>query len=174
VPLGKTPVHFKGAVEFETYRIFDPEEICRMIESSPLTQNRAIISFLAQSGQRTGTVAVLRYGHVRQQMEKGVSPVVVEVNGVLSNEKGINVNKGRVLYQFAIGKQTVEFVKRSIKQRQDRGETIDDDSWLFRGHGRVVTRPDGKKIWSGKVRFDMRGRPIAGATITKIFYTAAA
>src|SRR5207245_588375 len=159
---------------FETYRIFDPDEISGMIQSSPITKNQAIISVLAQSGQRTGTVAALRYGHVRPQIEKGVNPVIVEVNGVLLNEKGVNVNKGRVHYQFAIGKQTVEYVKRMIKQRQDRGETIDDDSWLFRGQGRVVTRLDGKIIRAGKTRFNMRGRPISGARIKDIFYASAA
>jgi hypothetical protein len=89
------------------------------------------------------------------------------------SEKGVNVNKGRRAYQFAIGKQTVEYVRRMVKQRQDRGETIDDDSWLFRGQGRVVTRADGKVIRSGKIRFAMRGRPIAPTTIINIFYAAA-
>ncbi len=156
VPLGKTPRHFKGVVQFETYRIFEHDEISRMIESASLTKDKAIISFLAQSGQRTGTLAALRCGHVRQQIEKGVNPVVVEVSGILFNEKGVNVNKGRVPYQFAIGKQTVELVKRMVNQRQERGETIDDDSWLFRGHGRVVTRNDGRVVWSGKAKFSQR------------------
>src|SRR5207249_302096 len=76
-------------------------------------------------------------------------------------------------YQFAIGKQTVEYVKQMVNQRQQRGETIDDDSWLFRGQGRVVTRADGKVIRSGKTKFTMRGRPISAARVTRIFYESA-
>src|SRR2546425_12672926 len=44
--------------------------------------------------------------------------------------------QGKHQLSIAIGKQSAEYLRQMIKQRRHRGETIDDDSWLFRGYDR--------------------------------------
>ncbi len=50
-----------------------------MISMARMTRDKAPISFLAQSGQRSGLVRSLRHGQVRDQLERKVNPVVIDV-----------------------------------------------------------------------------------------------
>ena len=137
--LGRMPEKFQAHVQYESDRILQPQETAKMIDHASTTRNKAIISFLHQSAQRAGILTALHYGDIRDQIEKGISPVVIDVKGVLFNAQGENVNKKRVRYKFAVGKETVGYIVRMVEQRKEAGEQVNDDSWLF-------TVGDGKPI----------------------------
>jgi len=137
--LGRMPEKFHGHVQYESDRVLKPEEVAKMIDHASTTRNKAIISFLHQSTQRAGILTALHYGDVRDQIEKGINPVVIDVKGVLFNAQGENVNKKRVRYKFAIGKETVGYIVRMMEQRKEASEQVNDDSWLFTvGEGKPI------------------------------------
>src|SRR2546428_3084261 len=103
-----------------------------MISCASHIRSKAIISLLAQSGQRIGVLAALRYGAIRGQIEQAISPVIVEVSSGLQNGKDLSANKGKTNYRFAFGKESRNYIIQMINKRRQRGEPIDDDSWLFR------------------------------------------
>ncbi len=132
-PLGRMPEKFAGHTQYESDRVLAPQEVAKMIDMAVTVRDKAIISFLHQSAQRAGILTALRYGDIRNQLEKNILPIVIDVKGVLLNAQGANVNKKETRYKFAIGKETVDYLKRMIEQRREAGEQITDDSWLFIG-----------------------------------------
>jgi len=66
------------------------------------------------------------------------SPIVVEVPAILRNSKGFNVNKAQTVYHFVFGEDTANYLRLMIKDREDRGESLSPDSWLFRSHSKWI------------------------------------
>ncbi len=122
LPLGKAPRHFGGTPRYEQHRMLENHEVSLMIHVARKTRDKPLISFLAQSGQRVGILTALRYRHVRSELESGVCPVVVGVTGELLNAENANVNKGRVVYRFAIGKECCRLLRMMMDERQRKGE----------------------------------------------------
>ncbi len=147
LPLGKSPRPFVGKVQYESYRVLEPHELSMMLHVARTGRDKALVSFLAQSGQRVGILAALRYRHVQNELERGLNPIIVDVSSELLGKEGFNVNKGGVVYRFAIGKECARFLRMSIEYRRDAGEPIDGDSWLFRSFSRFVGyAPDGRPL----------------------------
>jgi len=84
-PLGKAPRVLTESTKIRSNRLLKPREICDMLSSVRNIKSKAIISLLVQSGQRVGLFSALRYGHVRKQIERADSPVVVEVSSSITN-----------------------------------------------------------------------------------------
>lgn len=141
---GRTPKHLRITTELVSHRTLRPHEVLAMVVAAPSLRDKAIISFLAQSGQRVGILTAMRYGHVRKQLEQRENPVIVEVTAEVKNWKGVNVNKGRVPYFFALGRECTELLRLMIQWRKRRGEPIDDHSWLFKSNGRGGGSRNGK------------------------------
>ncbi len=139
VKLDQMPRSYKGRVRYESGRLIEPYEVAKMISYAKNVRDKAIVSFLYQSGQRVGVLTALRYRHVRAELEKDKNPVVVEVEGELVNKKGFNVNKASAPYRFAIGRECADFLRQMIQDRRDAGEPIDNDTWLFRNYSERLT-----------------------------------
>lgn len=150
VPVGRTPREFRGNVQYEAYRVLQPQDISMMIDYARSARDQALITFLAQSGQRVGILTALKYGHVQDQLEHGVNPVIIGVTPQMIGQQGVNVNKGRVMYRFAIGREAAGFLRIALNHRRNAGEKIDGESWLFRSAGRFEGRfsAAGRPIWS--------------------------
>jgi integrase len=131
-PLGKAPRVLTDSIKIRSNRLLKPREVWDMLSSVRSIKTKAIISFLAQSGQRVGLLSALRYGHVRQQIERAVSPIVVEVSSSITNERDHGANKNRTNYRFAFGKESRDYIVQMMNQRRHTREIIDDSSWLFR------------------------------------------
>jgi integrase len=142
-PLGKAPPVLTDSMKIRSTRLLKPREICDMLTSVRNIKSKAIVSLLAQSGQRVGLLSALRYGHVRQQIERAVSPVVVEVSSSITNERDQGANKDRTNYRFAFGKESRDYIIQMMNQRRHAGETIDDSSWLFKSAYRWETNASG-------------------------------
>ena len=168
VKLDKTPRAFKGRVRYESDRVLEPHEVARMISFAQSTRDKALISMLCH-GQRVGVLPALRYGMIREQLEKQVNPIVVDVKGDLIDEKGINVNKESVPYRFAFVKETADLLRQMIEERRDAGEPIDDESWLFRSY---ATRVKGILV-PQRVASNKPGPPVKSDFVSEIVLESA-
>ena len=142
-PLGKAPRVLTESTKIRSNRLLKPREICDMLSSVRNIKSKAIISLLVQSGQRVGLFSALRYGHVRKQVERADSPVVVEVSSSITNGRDQGANKDRTNYRFAFGKESRDYIVQMMNQRRHAGEIIDDSSWLFRSAYRWETNAAG-------------------------------
>src|SRR5207302_9876945 len=85
-PLGKAPRVLTESTKIRSSRLLKPREICDMLTSVRNIKSKAIMSLLVQSGQRVGLFSALRYGHVRRQIERADSPIVVVVSTRITYE----------------------------------------------------------------------------------------
>jgi integrase len=123
------------SVEYEPRILYTQNQVAQLVDAASNLRDKALITFLAQTGQRIGVVTSLRLRHVNLDMP---SPIVVEVPAILRNGKGFNVNKAQTVYHFVFGEDTVNYLRLMIKDRKDRGESLGPDSWLFRSHSRWI------------------------------------
>jgi len=112
-----------------------PEELAKVLEIASLRE-KVIVSILALSGLRIGTLAKLRYKHVRKDLERGVTPIHIHVD--------VKITKGKYAdYDTFVGAEGAEYLKLYIEQ-QMRGtekippEELADDSPLIRAYSRDV------------------------------------
>ncbi len=123
VYVGKMPRPFIGKVQYESYHVLETSEVSKLIDHAKNVRDQALVSFLAQSGQRTGIVSAMKYRHIRDDLEKGVYPIIVNVNSELfGREAGRNVNKTGMSYRFAIGRESASFLRMTLNRRRREGE----------------------------------------------------
>jgi site-specific recombinase XerD len=121
-----------------------PEELQRLLDVANLRE-KVIISMLALGGFREGTLVRLRYGHVREDLEKGIKPLHIHVEAEITKGKYHD-------YDTFLGEEAVEYLRQYIDARR-RGiihseippEKVSDDSPLVRDEMYEVSRPIGEK-----------------------------
>jgi integrase len=131
--LSTKPRTFRAIIEYEPTRLYTQEEVACLVDTASTMRNKALIMFLAQSGQRVGIVVSLRLRHINFNQSP---PIVVDIPAVFPNHQGLNVNKSRTPYQFAIGQDAVTYLNLMIHERYQRSEPLNHDSWLFRSTSR--------------------------------------
>ena len=121
-----------------------PEELQHLIDIADL-RDKVIVSMLALGGFRVGTLAKLQYGHVKRDLENGITPIHIHVESEITKGKYCD-------YDTFIGKEAADFLRVYLDLRR-RGspcgkippETINDTSPLIRAeHGRQPRAVDGK------------------------------
>jgi integrase len=108
-----------------------PEELQSLIDLADL-RDKVIVSMLALGGFRVGTLAKLRYYHVKDDLERGVAPIHIHVEAQITKGKYGD-------YDTFIGKEATDYLKAYLDTRR-RGspsgkippETITDMSPLIR------------------------------------------
>ncbi|MHA2394923.1 MAG: hypothetical protein ACXAEX_23595, partial [Promethearchaeota archaeon] len=98
VIIGRKPRTFRSVVEYEPRRLYTQEEVAWLVDTANNPRNKALITFLAQSGQRVSVVVSLRIRHIELNQS---SPIVIDVPAILKNKRGFNVNKAQTAYKFA-------------------------------------------------------------------------
>jgi len=159
----------RAAVRYESRRLYTQEEVRLMVEAAKNFRDKAIIAFLAQSGQRVGVLTAMRWGHVRAQMESGERIVIVDVPEYLEGPRGFNVNKVSVQYRFVLLGDAVRLIRKMMEQRGSWGEKIGDESPLFRSYNRARKTTGGIQ----KVRRDKPGEALTVPGIEMIVKKAA-
>jgi len=158
----------RAVTRYEGRRLYTQEEVRLMVEAAKNFRDKAIIAFLAQSGQRVGVLIAMRWGHVRAQMESGERIVIVDVPEYLEGPKGYNVNKGSTQYRFVLLGDAVRLIRKMMEQRSSWGEKIGDESPLFRSYNRA------RKIGGiQRVRRDRPGEALTAPGIEMIVKKAA-
>jgi integrase len=109
------------------------EELEKMIELADL-KTKAIIAFLATSGVRVGTLAKLKYKHIKHDFEKGTVPCAVYVPAEITKGKYAD-------YYTFINEETVNYLKAYFKQRKQGTrwvppETFTDETPIIRNSKR--------------------------------------
>ena len=165
ITFGRLPFVVNATAQFESRRIFTHSEVFRMLVGARTPRNRALISFVLQSGQRVGVIRSIRYGEVRRQIENSAIPVVIDVDP--------NISKFRIRHSFAIGQECVNLIKVMMKNREQWGEKIDDESILFRSLGVGTRMIDGNMVPGGAVDRSQRGKPICTGQIGWVMRKAA-
>jgi integrase len=111
---------------WETNFIPSQDQVRRMIESRSGKRDdkrdKAILAFLAQTGQRVGVLTAMRLEMIRKL--ESDKHGIVDVSPNFKNPRGENVNKFEVRYKFVIGEDTMQL----ISDLTDRKE-----GWLFEG-----------------------------------------
>jgi integrase len=162
---GRFPPGFRGQTQYESRRVFSRSEVVRMLRGARSPRDKALVSFVVQSGQRVGVITQLRYGDVREQIEKSFSPAVIDV--------ATHISKNRVRHSFAIGRECVDLIRTMINIRRGAGEPINDSSYLFRSFSRGWDTSGKKFVSLGAARLSERGKPLAGQSIGPILRNAA-
>ena len=112
-----------------------PEELQKILDIADL-RGKVIVSMLALGGFRIGTLAKLKYRHVKHDLEKGITPVHIHVEAAITKGKYHD-------YDTFIGAEAVEYLKLYLEQRR-RGtekippENITDESPLIRAYTKEV------------------------------------
>ena len=121
-----------------------PDELQRILDVADLRE-KFIVSCLALSGFRTGTLIKLQYRHVRDDLERGIIPVHVHVESEITKGKYHD-------YDTFLGEETVEYLRLYLEARRQgnihpaiKAEEISDDSPLIRDEMYEVPRPIGEK-----------------------------
>lgn len=107
-----------------------PEELLRMLEVADL-RGKVIVSCLALGGFRTGTLARLKYYHVKDDLERNLVPLHVHVEA--------DITKGKYRdYDTFLGWEAVEYLQLYLESRRLGSpcgkippETITDESPLI-------------------------------------------
>lgn len=88
-----------------------PDELRRMIDCAGSAKTRFILSALAFGGFRQGTLAQLRYKHVKEDLERGIVPCKVIIPRELT--------KGKVRdYVSFLGEEATEYLKIYLNERR--------------------------------------------------------
>jgi integrase len=106
-----------------------PEELQKVIETANIRE-KAIVSILALSGMRIGTLAKLEYRHIMKDYEKGVLPIHLHIES--------DIVKGKYAdYDTFLSQEAVQYIEtylesRKIGTRKIPPEIIKPDSPLIR------------------------------------------
>jgi integrase len=108
------------SVEYESRKLYTQGQGAQLVDEANNPRDKALITFLAQSGQRIGVTTSLRLRHIDLDQP---TPIIVEVPAIIRNHKGLNVNKAQTPYHFSLGEDTAKYLRLMVKDRQDRGES---------------------------------------------------
>ncbi len=131
------PYRIPKYVKF-TDRAPKPEELLKIIEIVPI-KGKTVVSILALSGVRIGTLVKLTYRHVKQDLEAGVVPVHIHVEA--------DITKGKYgVYDTFLGAEAIQYLKAYLDMRRKGTERIPpeiltDDSPLIRNECRNTVLP---------------------------------
>lgn len=117
-----------------------PEELERVLAVAD-AREKVIVTLPALGGFREGTLALLKYRHIRIDFEAGNIPVLVRVESQIV--KGHYAN-----YETFLGQEAVEYLKAYLQERRQSGETLNDESPLIRdAHSQKVLPITPGAIW---------------------------
>jgi integrase len=94
-----------------------PEELTRMIDMADL-RDKVIVSLLALSGVRIGTLVELQYRHVKHDLENGLVPVHMHIEAEITKGKYHD-------YDTFIGSEGVEYLKAYLRARRLGNERLE-------------------------------------------------
>jgi len=90
-----------------------PEELQHILDMADL-RLKVIVSMLALGGFRIGTLTKLQYRHVKQDLEKLVTPIHIHVEAEITKGKYHD-------YDTFIGQEAAEYLRSYLKKKRARG-----------------------------------------------------
>lgn len=106
------------------------DEAQRMADVAGSLRNRAIILFLCSAGLRNSTLRALQYGAVKEELEKGVTNLLIRVHKGM--KKVVNTAcKGNTEYVVFTSREATEALKLYLSDRRNRLGELHDNNVLF-------------------------------------------
>jgi len=102
------------------------EQVKMMVQTRTTPQDRAVVAFLAQTGQKIGVLTAMKWGMIKGIDSRGL----VEVPRDLKTRRGESANQSEVDYMFVVGRDSMRLLDELSK----------DDEWLFDVSERQVSR----------------------------------
>lgn len=137
---------FRKRVKYED-KAPTQEELTKLVDIADLRE-KVIISFLAPGGFREETLSLLKYRHVKHDLERGIVPLHIHIES--------EITKGKYhSYDTFINREAVEYLKTYLEMRR-RGSPKRSPDHLFREYERRVKDGENPK----KVRDELRLRGI--------------
>jgi len=94
-----------------------PKELAKIIDIADI-RNKVIVSILALSGIRIGTLVKLQYRHVKNDLENGIIPIHLHIEA--------EITKGKYhSYDTFIGREGAEYLKTYINSRRIGNERLE-------------------------------------------------
>lgn len=125
------PQWVKLAPDYEKGRILTQEEAKAMVDVMDSFRDKAVIAFLAQTGQKIGIMTAVKHSEIKKEFDPHG---LIEVPKEYPNRLGEDVNAESVYYKFVIGQDTMHLLKQFPKEWAG--------DWIFdlsrRTMGRVV------------------------------------
>ncbi|HJX23598.1 MAG TPA: site-specific integrase [Candidatus Bathyarchaeia archaeon] len=130
VTLRNQPLHGALRVRYRD-RAPTPQVLRKLLDIATLRE-KVILSILASSGIRIGTLTRLKYRHIQEDYEKGTTPIHMHIEADITKGKFVD-------YDTFTNKEAAEYLKLYLEERK-RGspkryiapETITPDSFLIR------------------------------------------
>lgn len=124
-----TPIRIHGHKLRVTYhnRDITTEEIDRILKHTEKVRDRAIYCMIAQSGLRPTTVSKLRYKHIKEDYEKGIIPMKIDI------PRAIAKGKNKDYFTF-IGEETVNYLREYFTLRF-KGKQPQEEDLVFLKRG---------------------------------------
>ncbi|MGD0495731.1 MAG: tyrosine-type recombinase/integrase [Candidatus Bathyarchaeia archaeon] len=94
-----------------------PEELAKVIDMADIRE-KVIVSLLALSGVRIGTLVKLQYRHVKKDLENGTVPVHMHIEAEITKGKYHD-------YDTFIGSEGVEYLKAYLSARRAGNERME-------------------------------------------------
>lgn len=121
-----------------------PEELQRLIDIADLRE-KVIVSVLAMGGFREGTLVKLHYYHVREDLERGITPLHIHVEAEITKGKYGD-------YDTFLGAEAADYLRLYLEERRGGSpdakvppEQLTDSSPLFRDQTSKTVKPIGEK-----------------------------
>ena len=126
IDIPRIPPRYRKRYEY----IPTPEEALKMAECAKYLRDKLIILLAAFSGLRLSTILALRYKDVRDELEKGVDNIKVEIYPEM--KKVIpEACKGEIPYYTFTIKRATEYLRLYIEERKHIYGGIEDDEPIF-------------------------------------------
>jgi site-specific recombinase XerD len=132
-------------------------EVCQIIDMSASLRDKAMYLILFESGIRVNALLRLKYGHVREQLEKGTVPLHLQITDELDTKlRGYDLP----FYDAFIGAEAVDTLKRycETKHKDSTAETrlfdVKTTASVWMNFKRCIRRAgfDGKTMWVHSLR----------------------
>ena len=178
--LGKVQKKFQSHAEYTTDFVCTQKQTYDIINAINKDRDKGAIGVVFQGGQRDGLVSALKFKYIETPNWENANVVVFAIPDLVYNEKGLNVNKNKTKYRFAILDDVAIYIKRHLDERRKAGEILTPESWLFRTRrisgDETYLNPMNKKVSKKPFRIDYsdpRVLPITQWAINKMIINKA-
>jgi integrase len=178
--LGKVQKKFQAHAEYTTDCVCTQKQVYDIISDINKCRDKGAVGVIFQGGQRDGLVSALKLKYIETPDWENAKVVVFAIPDLVLNARGLNVNKNKTKYRFAILDDVAVYIKRHLDERRKAGEVLTPESWLFRtrrvsGNGTYMN-PLCKKMTMKPDRIDYsdpRVYPITQWFLNKLISTKA-
>lgn len=128
------PARYRKRLEY----IPMPDEVYKMAYASGSAKNRSMIFALYTAGLRNSTLRAIKYGDVKEELEKGLNVIKIEVYPEMK-KLDPKACKGDIPYYTFVDSTTVKTLREYLEERREKFGSIEDEEPLFCSDSNALT-----------------------------------